>query len=538
MIAKHTTQQQTTYKIPSVKTIQTTTGSGTEDVVSTEENLGNPQHISKVITPSNVFELSWREIFMKAPVGMILCEMDGHIICSNQIFDRMFLGYNNPSRNMYDMLFGGINTANAQTSLRALAGPDHEWIVTVKTTTMTRERTGCGDIKEQSGVRVALENARSTVIHNFVTRSANSASTLRSSGYAEVHLKKLSGDDLVIVTVRDVTTPTHMQKRLVGFAENQNKLLTAMFPIHVLDRLIECGDLSSVAAMHENVCILFADVIGFTSMCSHVKPQDVMNYLNQLFCVFDSFVAEFNMYKLETIGDCYVAVAGLVQQKNSFVECIDEGDDTGMIRRNTQQMLDYALTISNAAHNIRMPVSGKPTEIRVGVHCGPVTSGIVGLKMPRYCLFGDTINVASRMESTCPEGYVHMSQDFYDVLPCNAGIEPHGPIEIKGKGSMMTYKKLVPVRKSEIVSRGVVMDAEYKHWTDLLNFTRKPASLTSVCESKPDGVSVVESGGYNIRRKTTMLRMMDEYDDSGSHYDEHAPVSIIPKFFSDFNRAD
>jgi ubiquitin carboxyl-terminal hydrolase 48 len=265
-----------------------------------------------------------------------------------------------------------------------------------------------------------------------------------------------------------------------------------MFPIHVVDKLVSGGasDLTSVAAHHHDVCILFADVVGFTQMCSEVKPREVMYFLNQLFCVFDSFVAEYSMYKLETIGDCYVAVAGLVKQKDSFFECIDSNCDddydeefmrqpNSALKSNTAMMLDFAATIVQAAYNIRMPPHGKPTEIRVGVHYGNVMSGIVGLKMPRYCLFGDTINVASRMETTCPIGHVHMSQEFYESLPRSTklGIEPNGPIQIKGKGDMITYKMRVqtvsPTSETTSLTRSPFLDTEYKQWARLL---RQPQS--------------------------------------------------------------
>lgn len=451
--------------------------------------------------------------------------------------------------------------------------------------------------------------------------------TMQSSSprFLEVHMRRVStgsGGDYIVTTVRDVSNMITMQNHLLTLAENQNKLLSAMFPVHVLEKLDKgTMDMGSVAVRHRCVCIMFADIVGFTSMCNVVPPDEVMNYLNELFSSYDRCAIQYpSIYKLETIGDCYVAVAGLMQKRDSFVECIiddssgdtmmpssgsqnnggdtsnsddgykedgDGGDDDesrkvearrrrlaasdgeimvmtptqdaemvsalvpprmekgyssvtsfvdgdnvcasgatnasaaippssgpGGIRQraggggsktsyvhNADTMLAFACEIIETARRVRMPLSGNVTKVRVGLHCGAVTSGIVGLKMPRYCLFGDTINTANRMETTCPEGYVHMSEEFYNMLPMQrrVGIEHVGEIEVKGKGKMNTWKKLVPMREesgsesSGTRKYGTSLQREYQKVAEMVNHARQPFSRTVNLGRKSD-----ESSASNV----------------------------------------
>jgi class 3 adenylate cyclase len=466
-------------------------------------------------------DLAWAEIFMHSPTAICVCNKDGLIMQKNSAFESM-MHVQTSSNNVYDLLFGNSLNVNAILAAKALESEGKSCKLTIKHNHLRK----INDSDDVSGVKVALESAKSTVVHNFISKSAHSITKQIAPGYINIHMR-LMKNNLIVVTVTNVTVSIGMQKKLVKFADRQSKLLTAMFPIHVIDKLMSGCDMGSIATLHDNVCILFADVVGFTQMCSCVSPREVMNFLNQLFCTFDNYAAEYKIYKLETIGDCYVAVTGLVQQKNSFVECIhnnnhnvddnvgdDDGDDDGddynhndsskhlvNIKYHAQQMLDFATAIVNAAYSIRMPHTGKPTEVRVGIHCGPVVSGIVGLKMPRYCLFGDAINMASRMETTCPVGYIQMTQDFYDELSFTQGIETYGPINVKGKGEMYTYRKKIKPSISEILNRGVVLDEEYKKWMELL--IRKP---TTAEDSMSDNIL-----GYNYTISLPISPSADQY---------------------------
>ncbi|KAG2499502.1 hypothetical protein HYH03_002449 [Edaphochlamys debaryana] len=196
----------------------------------------------------------------------------------------------------------------------------------------------------------------------------------------------------------------------------------------------------AIAEWHEGVTVLFADIKGFTDMAQQVEPMEVMRLLNRLYLRFDRLTCAFGIYKVETIGDCYMAAAGLLQP--------DE-DHAGT-------MLRFAAAMVAAAREVSLPHTGEPVQIRVGVHSGRVMSGVVGSIRKRYCLFGDTVNTASRMETTGQPGRVHVSSATRDLAVRSPALAADGrfafearePIEVKGKGRMQTLPASPPVGKA------------------------------------------------------------------------------------------
>jgi len=190
-----------------------------------------------------------------------------------------------------------------------------------------------------------------------------------------------------------------------------------------------------------DVAIFFSDVVGFTSISAGVAPIRVLQLLNTLFTVMDYCCSLFPLYKVETIGDAYMVAGGLPERDPN----------------SAQHLADFALVVAAAvAAAVVSPLDGTPIRIRMGCHTGKVMAGVVGTLMPRYCLFGDTVNTASRMESNGEAGRVHCSEAFAQKLlttsdatagtekePGGAGqrhvLQERGLIDIKGKGAMRTY---------------------------------------------------------------------------------------------------
>ena len=176
----------------------------------------------------------------------------------------------------------------------------------------------------------------------------------------------------------------------------------------------------------QGVSIFFSDVVGFTTISSEVEPILVHELLNNLFTVMDYCTALFPLYKVETIGDAYMVAGGLPEPNE----------------HNARDLADFALVVSAAVSAcVRSPIDGSPIQIRIGCHTGDVMAGVVGTLMPRYCLFGDTVNTASRMESNGAPGEIHCSEAFVNKLS-ETGlhiVKERGEIEVKGKGVMRTY---------------------------------------------------------------------------------------------------
>ncbi|GLI68293.1 hypothetical protein VaNZ11_012654, partial [Volvox africanus] len=191
-----------------------------------------------------------------------------------------------------------------------------------------------------------------------------------------------------------------------------------------------------LATAHRCVTVLFADIVGFTTMCNCLEPLEVMNFLNELYTRFDSLCDIYGVYKVETIGDCFMAVGGLITVDGEGFKAVrGDGSEDGL---HALKVMSFAKAMLREVAALVMPHNGSPLRLRVGLHSGPITAGIVGSKMPRFCLFGDTVNTASRMESTCEPGAIHVSAATRELLPEEHWVATGG-VQVKGKGEMQTF---------------------------------------------------------------------------------------------------
>ncbi|XP_060807055.1 soluble guanylate cyclase 88E [Amyelois transitella] len=202
-----------------------------------------------------------------------------------------------------------------------------------------------------------------------------------------------------------------------------DELLYQMIPKQVADRLRNGENPIDTCEMFDSVSILFSDVVTFTEICSRITPMEVVSMLNAMYSIFDTLTERNRVYKVETIGDAYMVVSGAPEKEDNHAE----------------KVCDMALDMVDAITDLKDPSTGSHLSIRVGVHSGAVVAGIVGLKMPRYCLFGDSVNTASRMESTSEAMRIHISQTTQELLSPSYMVTERGEIQVKGKGSMKTY---------------------------------------------------------------------------------------------------
>ncbi|XP_059483140.1 soluble guanylate cyclase 88E isoform X2 [Neocloeon triangulifer] len=212
-------------------------------------------------------------------------------------------------------------------------------------------------------------------------------------------------------------------KKLDEEMRRTDELLYQMIPKMVADRLRKGENPIDTCQIFDVVSVLFSDVVTFTEICSRITPMEVVSMLNAMYSIFDNLTEKNGVYKVETIGDAYMVVCGAPEKNHKHAEYV----------------CNMALDMVDAITDLKDPSTGSHLQIRVGVHSGAVVAGIVGLKMPRYCLFGDSVNTASRMESTSSAMKIHISQGTKDLLPDEYKTTERGVITVKGKGDMKTY---------------------------------------------------------------------------------------------------
>ncbi|XP_064468524.1 atrial natriuretic peptide receptor 1-like [Ornithodoros turicata] len=212
---------------------------------------------------------------------------------------------------------------------------------------------------------------------------------------------------------------------LVEEKRKSDELLYEVLPRYVAEQL-KRGEYVKPEAF-ECVTICFSDIVGFTAICANSTPMEVVDLLNDLYSCFDAIIINYDVFKVETIGDAYMVVSGLPVRNGN--------EHAREIARMTLSLLNAI-----AGFRIRHQPSNK-LRLRIGVHSGPCAAGVVGLKRPRYCLFGDTVNTASRMESCGEAMKIHMTRETKRLLDTFGTFRQRlrGDIYVKGKGMMRTY---------------------------------------------------------------------------------------------------
>ncbi|XP_033184720.1 receptor-type guanylate cyclase Gyc76C-like isoform X2 [Bombus vancouverensis nearcticus] len=249
------------------------------------------------------------------------------------------------------------------------------------------------------------------------------------------------------------------------------------------------------------VTIYFSDIVGFTAMSAESTPFQVVNFLNDLYTLFDRIIKGYDVYKVETIGDAYMVVSGLP---------IKNGN------RHAGEIASMSLELLNAVKHHTIAHRPQDTlKLRIGIHTGPVVAGVVGLTMPRYCLFGDTVNTASRMESNGEPLRIHISEQCKDALDKVGGyiIEERGLVYMKGKGEVKTYW-LIGATEKAIQKREV----DVGDLPPLFCRPRRSPKLNS--DSRQ--ASLLGGLGAGSRRQSSVPRPTP--DDSSSQYGGSSPV--------------
>ncbi|HEY9657342.1 MAG TPA: adenylate/guanylate cyclase domain-containing protein, partial [Allocoleopsis sp.] len=226
--------------------------------------------------------------------------------------------------------------------------------------------------------------------------------------------------DGMSVFFHDITLRKQTETALRLAQEKSDRLLLNIIPKPIVDRLKQ--DSAAIADNFDDVTVLFADIVGFTELSSQVTPIELVGLLNRIFSRFDQLAEKHGLEKIKTIGDAYMVAGGLPEPRS-----------------------DHAAAIARMAIDMQCEIAQFTTRenqsiaLRIGIHTGPVVAGVIGSRKFSYDLWGDTVNIASRMESCGVGGGIQVTASTYERLCDQYLFEPRGVISVKGKGEMTTY---------------------------------------------------------------------------------------------------
>ncbi|TPP62439.1 putative Soluble guanylyl cyclase beta subunit [Fasciola gigantica] len=216
-------------------------------------------------------------------------------------------------------------------------------------------------------------------------------------------------------------------RRLDEEVRRTDELLYRMIPKAVAKRLRSGAQAVDTCETFPNITLLLSDVVGFTNICSGLPPLGVVDLLNRLYSCFDGLTEKHKVYKVETIGDAYMIASGCPVRTKFHAPFIAE------------MALDMVSSVQEVKDNSKDPPES--LRIRVGLHTGSAVAGVVGVKMPRYCLFGNTVSTAEVMEATSSPQRIQVSQSTYDKLSEYGvyDLTEKGMVQCKDGATIQTY---------------------------------------------------------------------------------------------------
>jgi class 3 adenylate cyclase len=240
----------------------------------------------------------------------------------------------------------------------------------------------------------------------------------------------IAGDAFFVVGASTLATiasllSSRLRAREFRARQETESLLKNMLPEPIVARLKEHR--GAVADRHDEATVMFADIVGFTTMSSEIAPEALVQFLNELFSRLDALTTKHGLEKIKTIGDAYMVASGLPAARRDHAEAAAL----------------FALEVRDLVASVKTP-NDRPLDVRIGIHSGPVVAGVIGATKLTYDLWGDTVNTASRMESHGEPGTIQVSEPTYEILRNRFRFESRGTIQVKGKGAMRAFALLGP----------------------------------------------------------------------------------------------
>jgi len=272
--------------------------------------------------------------------------------------------------------------------------------------------TGALQRAVHSNIKVVQQEAHDLLRDCAEQRNDLVAYVHHTKEYERVHTELHALDSTRRILMMESQRRLDQEKAVL---DRHRTLLHSALPPHIAELIL--NDRSTTTS-HEQAAILFADIAGFTTRSANLPPERIVRMLDEIFRAFDQLCEQYEVMKIKTIGDAFM--------------CMKSDQEAHV---NARGLADVAIAIRD--HPRTWP-DGSPLIFRIGLHIGPVTAGVIGTQRLQYDIWGDTVNVASRMESTGEPGRIHISEEFAKA------VKPYrtthrGMIDVKGKGSMTTF---------------------------------------------------------------------------------------------------
>jgi PAS domain S-box-containing protein len=358
-----------------------------EDLLKTMAAIGNQlgQFIKRKQAEAALAESEerYRDLFENASDLIQSCDLNGRFLYVNRAW-RETLGYSQAQvqqMNMFDIIHPDYKAYCLKIFSRAMS---EEKIDRVKAAFISKD-----------GKKISLEG--------------------------NINCKFVAGKPVATRAIfRDITERLQAEEALHHQQEQTERLLLNILPQPIAERLKQ--ETRTIAENFAEVSVMFADIVGFTQLAASLSPIELVDMLSEIFSAFDRLSEQHGLEKIKTVGDAYMVVGGLPTRRPDHAEAIAE------------MALDMQATITRFRQQ-----KGKQFNIRIGINTGPVVAGVIGIKKFSYDLWGDTVNIASRMESHGLAGQIQVTAASYQRLREHYLFKARGAIQVKGKGVMTTY---------------------------------------------------------------------------------------------------
>jgi PAS domain S-box-containing protein len=331
-------------------------------------------------------EMNYRSVFENSTVGIFKSSASGHYLSVNPSMARMY-GYESPD----DMM------ASIENISRQIYVQPKRW----------------DELKVYLNRYEKITDAESEVTHSRGTTFWVSEDIWKVWDKA--------GNFLYYEGIaHDIQERRKMETELRQQRQQADRLLVNILPYQIAQRL-KLGT-RTIAESFSEVSVLFADLVDFTAASGGMTPRQLVKILNEIFSMFDQLAEFYQLEKIKTIGDAYMVAGGLPTAKPDHNEAIAQ----------------FALDILEAIKQFTRP-DGQTFQLRIGINTGPVVAGVIGQRKFAYDLWGDTVNIASRMETTGEGQKIQVTPELYEILKEKFIFQKRGHVTVKGRGQMTTY---------------------------------------------------------------------------------------------------